>query len=193
MRTTPIVSHCRMLRRVDVQPDHVGSLGLELRIIGGEIAFEAMRLDAMLGPDTSYRHVRDVTAQFCSELSRGPVRRAIGRLVLGRARENAGLDAIGHLVALAPCMASEQSSQTIGGEAFAPAIDIAVAAIELGADLGPGESIRKQQDQTGMSRRVGPTGPCTRSPLQFHDFRFGQIHRALQWRNGTSYLNVTVQ
>jgi hypothetical protein len=29
-------------------------------------------------------------------------------------------------------------------------------------------------------------------PLQFHDFRLGQLHRALHRRDDTSYLNVTV-
>ncbi|MCY1239432.1 hypothetical protein D9M72_522250 [compost metagenome] len=112
--------------------------------------------------------------------------------MLCRACEHACLDAIRDLVAFAPCMASEESRQTISGKSLAPAIDVAVAAIELGADLGPSQAVRKQQDQTGMSRRIGPTGPRIRSLLQFHDFRFGQVHRALQWRDDTSHLNVTV-
>ena len=33
--------HRRMLRRVQIQADHVGRLGLEVRIVGGEVALPA--------------------------------------------------------------------------------------------------------------------------------------------------------
>ena len=51
--------HRRVLRRVQVQPDHVGRLGLEVRVVGGQVALQPMRLEAVLGPDARHRHVRD--------------------------------------------------------------------------------------------------------------------------------------
>ena len=81
-------------------------LGFEVRVVGGEIALEPMRLDAMLGPDACHGHMRDVASEFCGKLARGPVGRAVGGLVLGRAGEHACLDAISHLVAFPPSMAS---------------------------------------------------------------------------------------
>src|SRR4051812_18768314 len=59
--------HRCMLWRVQVQPDHLGRLDLEVRVIGGQIAFHSVRLDAMLGPDATDCHVRDV-AQFARQL-----------------------------------------------------------------------------------------------------------------------------
>ena len=119
----------------------------------------------------AHRHVRDVAAKFGGELARGPVRRAVGGLVLGGPRQHARLDAIGHLVALAPGVAGKQPRKPIGGKALAPAIDVAVAAIELGANLGPGQPLGQQQDQPRVSRRIGSTVPRTRLPLQFHHVR----------------------
>ena len=108
--------------------------------------------------------------------------------MLGRAGEHPRLDAIGHLVAFAPSMASKESSQPIGGKALAPAIDVAVTAIELGANLGPRPSFRQQQDHSRMSRRIGSTVPRTGLSLQFHQLGLGQFHR----RDCTSYSCVTV-
>src|SRR5450830_386060 len=100
-----------------------------------------MRLDAVLGPDARHGHMRDVASEFGSELARRPVRGAVGWRVLGRACEHTCLKAIGHLVAFAPGVASEQASQPISGKALAPAIDVAVTAIELGSDVRPSQSI----------------------------------------------------
>ena len=181
-----------MLRRVQVQADHVGSLGLEVRIVGRQIAFQAVRFDRMLGPDARDRHVRDRSAQLGGKLSRRPVCRAVGGLSLGRPRQHARLDTIGHLVRLAPGVACKQARQAVGRKPLAPAIDVAVAAIELGANLGPRQPLAQQQDQTSMSRRIRPTVPRIGLSLQFHEFRLAQFHRALHRRNDTSHLNVTV-
>ncbi len=94
----------------------------------------------MLRPDTRHRHVRDA-AQLRRQLARGPVHRSIGRFALRRPGQHLRFDPIGHLVALAPGVAGEQLGQPIGGKTRAPAIDLAVAAIELGTNLGPGQSI----------------------------------------------------
>jgi len=71
-------------------------------------------------------------------------------------------------------------------------LDIAVVAVELGPNLGPRQAIGQQQDQPRVARRIRSTVPCTRLPLQFHAFAFGQFHRALHQRNDPTYLNVTV-
>ena len=93
--------HGRVLGRVEVQANDVGGLGLEVWIVGGQITFESMWLDAMFGPDACHRHVRDATTQLGSQLARGPMGGAVGGLVLGRARQHTGFELIRHLVALA--------------------------------------------------------------------------------------------
>ena len=100
--------HRRMLRWVEIQINHVGGLGLEIRIVRRDVVLESMRLQAVLGSDTRHRHVRDVTAQFSRQLARGPVGRAFGRLALGRPRRNACLQPIRDLVPLAPRMRRKQ-------------------------------------------------------------------------------------
>src|SRR6218665_1762206 len=125
-----------------------GSAVHPVRIVGGEIAFEPMRVEPVLGPDARHGHVRDVATKFSSELARGPVRGTIGGLVLGRAHQHTPLKAVGDLVALATGMARKQVCQTVCGKALAPESNVAVIAIELGPDGAPGRPPGKQQDQT---------------------------------------------
>lgn len=53
----------RALPRIQVQPGHVGRLGLEVWIVRGDVAFEPMQFQAILGQDPSHRHVRGVAPQ----------------------------------------------------------------------------------------------------------------------------------
>jgi hypothetical protein len=110
------------------------------------------------------------------------VRRSVTRFVFGRSRQHSCLDSIGHLVALASGVTGEQPRQALSGKALAPAIDVAVAAFELGANLSLGEPIGQEQDQTGMSSRISSSVSRIGSPLQFHTFAIGQYHHALRRR-----------
>ena len=78
------------------------------------------------------------------------------------------------------------------GKALAPTIDIAVAAIELGADLGPRQPIAQQQNQACMPSPIRTPVPRTRLSLKFHALAWGQFHHALHRHDDTTYLNVTV-
>ena len=51
--------HGRMCRRIQIQPDYVGGLRLEIRIIGGHVALKPVRLNSVLRPNTRHHHVRD--------------------------------------------------------------------------------------------------------------------------------------
>ena len=68
---------------------------------------------------------------------------------------------------------------------MAPASNVAVAAIELGANLRPGQSLGPQQNQTGRSRLHGASVPYTRVPLQVFAFACAQCHRALHGHDDT--------
>jgi len=181
-----------VLRWIEVQPDDVGGLGLEVRIVGSDVALESMRPEAVLGPDARHRHVRDAATEFGSQLTRRPLRRAIGRLVFRSPRQHARLQPLGHLVALAAGMSCEQPGEPFGIEAFAPAADVAVGAVELAPDIGPGAALREQQHQTSAARRIGSTISRTGLTLQFHVFALGQFHHALPRRDSTTVLSVTV-
>jgi hypothetical protein len=43
-----------MLERVQVQPDDVGRFGIEIRIIAGQVAFQAMRFELRLHQNPLY-------------------------------------------------------------------------------------------------------------------------------------------
>lgn len=59
----------RMLRRVQIQADDLRRVGLEVRVIGRDVAFQPMRLQAAFRPDAGDRHVRDAAVQFGRRLS----------------------------------------------------------------------------------------------------------------------------
>src|SRR5436190_12929088 len=73
--------HCRMLRGIQIETYHIGSLGFELGIVGSNVSLKPVWFDSVLGPDASHRHVRNV-AKLGSQLTRRPVRRSIRRLSL---------------------------------------------------------------------------------------------------------------
>ena len=67
--------HRSMLRRVQVQSDDVGRLGFKIRIVRGDIAFEAVRSERMLSPHTRDHHVGHI--QLRTQFSGAPTRRSI--------------------------------------------------------------------------------------------------------------------
>ena len=182
----------RVLRRVQVKADRLGGLGFKVQVVGRQIPFQPKRLEAVLGPDPRDRHGRDITTQFGGELARRPRRRAVRQLVFGGPRQHPGRDPIGHLVTLTPDVAGQQPRLTIRCKSLAPAVDVAIATIELRADRGPRESLRQQQNQPRVARRICPAVPRTGLTLKFHALSFGQFHRALRRHDCASYLNVTV-
>ncbi len=119
---------------------------------------------------------RPVRRPACARTSAWPHRLAC----VGCPRQHFGLDSIGHFIALAPRVTGEQPRQPIRGNALAPASDVAVTALELGANLRSGQSLGPQQNQAGLSSLIGASLPCPRLPLQFHAFACGQFHHALQ-------------
>lgn len=168
--------HRRVLGRVQVQSNDIGGLGLEIRVIRSNVPLQAMGPEAMLGPDPGNRHVGEGAAHLGRQLARGPVRRAVRWLTFSRPCQHACFETLGDFVTPAPRIPGEQSGQPIGLEPLAPATDVAVAAIQLRANFGPGEALGYQQDQAGVPSPIGSNIPRTALPLQFHAFALGQFH-----------------
>ena len=80
--------HRRVRRRIQIQRDHVGRLGLEVRIVGDHVPLEPVRLEVVLAPDALHGHERQ--AQLGGELAAAPVRRAVLGLALERVVEHPG-------------------------------------------------------------------------------------------------------
>ena len=71
--------HGRVGRRLQIEADNVGRLGLEGRIVAGHVMTPSGRLQTGLGPDASNPHVTN--AQLSGELARTPMRGTVGGLV----------------------------------------------------------------------------------------------------------------
>lgn len=105
--------HNGVLRRVPVQAGHITGRGLEIRVIGSKVAFEPVRLDAVLGPNARHRQMRNVVAQLGRQLARRPASGTINRRVLRRTRQHSGLQPLRHLVALTTGVPRGQVGQAI--------------------------------------------------------------------------------
>ena len=72
--------HRSMLRRLKVEADDVGGFLLELRIVGGHVAVQLMRLQTQLRPHPLHCGFTDT--QCCCHLAAGPMRGPIDWLAL---------------------------------------------------------------------------------------------------------------
>ena len=155
------------------------TLPLEVRIVGGHVALEPMRLEPMLRPNPGHHHVRE--PEMLTEFACAPVCAPIRRRSACR-RQNPGLQLRGALRCWLPTMSTVQAGESLGRKAFRPAIDVSVRAIQSQADLGPGCSIRCQQNAPSPARFISPPF-ATRNATPQHpslDFAQRQAHRTLQ-------------
>ncbi len=73
-----------VLRRLQVQPDDVGSFAFKVRIVTGHIPFQAVRLQSRFVPDTLYSVFADV--EVLGQLAARPVRRPVAGFLPGGAQ-----------------------------------------------------------------------------------------------------------
>ncbi len=137
--------HCSMGRGVQVQPDHVGRLGLEVRIVGSHVTFQPVWLEPVLGPDARHHHVRN--PQHFSELAGAPVRRAIARGLL-RPSEHPCLDLRGILGWSAAAVARIEPREAFALKAPLPAADVIRRTRQPLADRVPAQAFVKHHDQS---------------------------------------------
>ena len=113
--------HRGVLRRIDVEPDHVGGLAFEVRIIGCHVALQPMRLKPGAPPDPRHHHVID--PQRLCQLAAAPV----GGAIIGRAPgpgQNAGFEPSRALGRRPPLMAGKQARQPLLRKAGLPTSDV---------------------------------------------------------------------
>jgi hypothetical protein len=110
-----------VLRRIQVQPNDVGGLCLELRVVRAHVPFEPVRLDARAAPDPGDEHVTD--PEHLAQLARTPVRAAVRRR-LPRLRQHARFQrGRSHPWRLAPVLRAE-ARHTLGLEPLLPSADV---------------------------------------------------------------------
>ncbi|MCK9384951.1 MAG: hypothetical protein M0Q15_10020 [Nevskia sp.] len=174
-----------MLWRFQVQADDVGGLRLKIRIVGGHVSLKAVRLQTMFGPDSGNRHMGNAATQRLGELARRPLRRAVGRFVLGRPSENTGFQRFGQLVSATSLVPSKQPGQTLAFKAPTPPANEAVAAVQLAANLRTCVAFSQKQNQARPTRAIDAPTPRAHLPLQLRYFALRQFHLTLHRGDNT--------
>jgi hypothetical protein len=166
-----------MLRWLQIEADHVGGFGFEVRIVGAHGPLEPMRLHTGAGPRRL--HMIVMNAQDTRQFPRAPMRAAIRRRLL-RLREDARLQRRGQHRRLLPLVPGSQSVQALGHKATPPAIEVIATAPERRLDGGIRRAVGQHQDHLGPLGILGTNRPTGRPSFQLRSIvtRQGQRHAA---------------
>ena len=181
--------HDRVLRRIQVEPDHVGRFLLELRIVRQHVALEPMRLTAGAAPDARDQHVTD--AQHLAQLARAPMRAAVGRL-LPRLRQDARFQRRRpHRRRLAAVLRA-QPGQPLGLEPLFPAADVVRVTAHRRRDRRERLAVGQHQNHLRPPRILRADLAAADAAFQFGAFigRQRQRHMAPQYTTSNSVVTV---
>jgi hypothetical protein len=171
--------HRRVIRRIHVQPNHVGGLPLEIGIIRLHVALEPMRLQSSTLPGLGDQVVMDL--QQTTELPRAPVRTAVGRR-LARLLQHARLHRRCQHRGRLPAVPRAQAVEAILEEPAPPAIDVIAIARHGRFDRRVRGPIGQHQNHARAARVLRSDLETAHSPFQFGAFivRQRQRHMAPQ-------------
>lgn len=161
-------------RRIEVQADDIGSLGLEVRIVGHHVAFEPMRLQVVAPPDALNVHEGDV--QFSGQLAAAPVRRAVLRQAFQRVIEHARFQARQSASWRSSRMATIQARQSLLRKPRLPRRNETRVAFQLAHDRVTRHAVVEQQDQPRSSHLRDRCSALALQALQFLPLVICQIH-----------------
>ena len=169
--------HGGVTGRIEVQPDHIGRLCLEVRVVREHVPLEPMRLEPGAAPDPRDQRMTD--PEHLGQLPGTPVRTAVGR-ALPRLRENARLEGgrpDGRRLAPIPGL---QTGQTLRLEPLPPAVDVVGVAPHGRGDGRERLAGREHQDHLGAPGIFRPDLSAASPSLQLRLFlgRQGQRHTA---------------
>lgn len=177
-----------MLRGIQIQPDHIGSLALKVGGVRREVPLQAMRREAMPRPDSGHHHVGE--PQGLRQAPHTPVRCPVLRPPTGPV-ENLGFHLRGQHSGRLPTVPAVEASQALGGKASTPPVDVTIATVERPTNLGPTGSVGQQQNTAGPSGIIGPARATVTAAFQCSAFHVGQRHGVLP-RGLPVYTNVSV-
>src|SRR6266702_1079440 len=133
-----------MRGRIQVEPDDVGGLALEVGIRARDVALQTVRLEAGTLPDPMHRHVAQ--AEPRSQPARSPVGVGLGRRLLGES-ENLRFDGRGQTISPAVARPIPEPGHALRHEALAPPRDGGITHGEARAQGRVGSAICQRQDQ----------------------------------------------
>lgn len=148
-----------MGRRVEIEPDDIGRLGFEIRVVRYHVTLEAMRPQSVLGPDASDGHMTE--AKMFAKFARAPMRRAIRGRTSRRLQDfrfKLGSEEAWRLAGIA----AHHSAQAFRREPLLPHSQVGRAATESVNNLLVGFAIGQcQDDARPLGQRI--TNPLRRT------------------------------
>ena len=179
--------HRGVLRRIEIQPDHIGGFLFKVRIVRPHVALEPMRLQA--GPPPRFRDQVVMDAEQPAQFAGAPMRAAIRR-TLPRLRQNArfhrrrqnrrGLAAIPRL----------QARHAVRQKAPSPAIDVVAVARHRGLDRRVRCAVSQHQNDARAARVLRADLETANASFQFGTFIGRQCQRHIA-RHGTSTTSMS--
>src|SRR5262245_54775440 len=113
--------HCSMGRRLEIEANNVGCLGLEGRIVADHLMTPPGRLQTGLGPNASNPHVTD--PQLGGELARTPMSGTVGGFVMQGPINDPGFQPFGARSHRLAQMASPETGDAFLQKALSPEFD----------------------------------------------------------------------
>ena len=167
----------RVVRRIDVQADHVGGLRFEVGIVRLHVALEAMGLEAGALPGLRDEVVMNL--QHASQLPGTPVRAAVGRRLL-RLRQHPRFHRRRQHRRRLPAVARPQPLEPVRQKAPPPPIDVIAVARHRGFDRRVRFAIGEHQNHPSPARVLRPNLEAAHAAFQLGSFigRQRQRHMA---------------
>ena len=160
--------------RVQIQANHIGRLGLEVRIVGDHVSIHAMGLQVMTTPDTLHVHERNT--QFGGQLAAAPVRGTVLRLALERVVEHTGFQSRQVATRCATRMPTVQACQPLLGKARSPRRDKARVTAQRIHDRVPRHTVVEQKNQLRASNLRHRRCALALQAFQLFSLKITQIH-----------------
>src|SRR5580765_6457150 len=162
---------CGMGRRLQIEANDVGRLGLEVRIIADHVMAQTVRLQPVASPDPGHHHMGG--PEFDGQAPTAPVSAAVLRTAagpfqntcfqLGRVRRRD-----------APFMPGCQSAESLVPESSGPALNIGGATLHMSRRGTYSLTGSQLQNKTGAARILRPNGSRTSPPLKFPTLRWSK-------------------
>ena len=156
-------------RRLQVETDNVGGLGLEIRVIAGHVMTASGRLQASLGPDPGHSHM--ATAEGSGKLARTPMGGAIGRFAMQGPINNAGFQPFSARSYSLARIASKETRKTSFKKTVSPEFDGIDAARLAATDRGQRLPASQAKNNRRSANIVGATALTATHSFQFPSLR----------------------
>src|SRR5262249_19783202 len=175
--------------RIEVKPNNISRLRLKVRIVGGHVMRQTLRLQRMLSPHPGNHHVRD--SQLFAQLARTPVGGAVGGQALLRPSPNPRPHFGRACGRFFTTVARMHPGEPFALKAALPTRDEIRAAGDKRAYLIPTQPVIEQQQRPGPLNLRRRKFPRPRPAFQFSALRRTQLQPTAHW--GELYITLLLK